>query len=135
METDKATMDMETPAEGYLAKILVEPGIKDLPLGKVREKDCVYALCTQFLSLALALSLSLSLSLQPLCVIVEEEGDVPAFADFVADETASPTSTTVSKIILHIIIDSLFLTLKCKNAHTHVCTCTHTCKNTHTHTG
>ena len=30
-------MDMETPSEGYLAKILVEPGIKDLPLGKVRK--------------------------------------------------------------------------------------------------
>ena len=36
VETDKATMDMETPAEGFLAKILVEPGVKDLPLGKVR---------------------------------------------------------------------------------------------------
>ena len=35
VETDKATMDMETPSEGFLAKILVEPGIKDLPLGKV----------------------------------------------------------------------------------------------------
>ena len=35
VETDKATMDMETPGEGYLAKILVEPGVKDLPLGKV----------------------------------------------------------------------------------------------------
>lgn len=37
VETDKATMDMETPGEGYLAKILVEPGIKDLPLQKVRK--------------------------------------------------------------------------------------------------
>ena len=36
VETDKATMDMETPGEGYVAKILVEAGIKDLPLGKVR---------------------------------------------------------------------------------------------------
>lgn len=35
VETDKATMDMETPSEGYLAKILVDPGVKDLPLGKV----------------------------------------------------------------------------------------------------
>ena len=30
-------MDMETPGEGFLAKILVEAGVKDLPLGKVSE--------------------------------------------------------------------------------------------------
>ena len=35
VETDKATMDMETPATGYLAKILVPAGTKDIPLGKV----------------------------------------------------------------------------------------------------
>ena len=35
IETDKATMDMETPREGYLAKILVPAGTKDIPLGKV----------------------------------------------------------------------------------------------------
>ena len=32
-------MDMETPCEGYLARILVEPGVKDLPLGKVRNSN------------------------------------------------------------------------------------------------
>ena len=37
VETDKATMDMETPATGYLAKILVPAGSKDLPLGKVEQ--------------------------------------------------------------------------------------------------
>ena len=37
VETDKATMDMETPAEGYLARIIVPAGSKDLPLGKVRD--------------------------------------------------------------------------------------------------
>ena len=37
VETDKATMDMETPAEGYLARIIVPAGSKDLPLGKVRK--------------------------------------------------------------------------------------------------
>ena len=36
VETDKATMDMETPATGYLAKILMPAGSKDLPLGTVR---------------------------------------------------------------------------------------------------
>lgn len=35
VETDKATMDMETPREGYLAKILVPGGTKDIPLGTV----------------------------------------------------------------------------------------------------
>ena len=36
VETDKAVMDMETPSTGYLAKIIVPAGSKDLPLGKVR---------------------------------------------------------------------------------------------------
>lgn len=35
IETDKATMDMETPSTGYLATILVPEGSKDLPLGKL----------------------------------------------------------------------------------------------------
>ena len=38
VETDKATMDMETPSEGYLAKIIIPAGSKDLPLGKVRRE-------------------------------------------------------------------------------------------------
>ena len=35
IETDKATMDFETPEEGYLAKILIPAGSKDVPIGKV----------------------------------------------------------------------------------------------------
>jgi pyruvate dehydrogenase E2 component (dihydrolipoamide acetyltransferase) len=35
IETDKATMGFETPEEGYLAKILVPAGTKDVPVGKV----------------------------------------------------------------------------------------------------
>ena len=35
IETDKATMGFETPEEGYLAKILIEAGAKDVPIGKV----------------------------------------------------------------------------------------------------
>ena len=35
IETDKATMGFETPEEGYLAKILVPAGSKDVPLGQV----------------------------------------------------------------------------------------------------
>ena len=35
IETDKATMGFETPEEGYLAKIILPAGTKDVPLGKV----------------------------------------------------------------------------------------------------
>lgn len=35
IETDKATMGFETPEEGYLAKILVSAGSKDVPIGKL----------------------------------------------------------------------------------------------------
>ncbi|KAG0716604.1 DLAT component of pyruvate dehydrogenase complex, mitochondrial [Chionoecetes opilio] len=38
IETDKATMGMETPEEGVLAKILVPAGEKDVPLGRSSEK-------------------------------------------------------------------------------------------------
>lgn len=38
IETDKATMEMETPEEGYLAKILVPGGTKDVPVKDV--SDC-----------------------------------------------------------------------------------------------
>lgn len=35
IETDKAIMDFETPEEGFLAKILVDAGQKDVTVGKV----------------------------------------------------------------------------------------------------
>jgi len=35
IETDKATMDFETPEEGYLARILQPDGTKDVPIGAV----------------------------------------------------------------------------------------------------
>ena len=35
IETDKATMGFETPEEGYLAKIIIPAGSKDVPIGKV----------------------------------------------------------------------------------------------------
>lgn len=38
IETDKATMGFETPEEGYLAKILIPAGTKEVPIGKVRCK-------------------------------------------------------------------------------------------------
>lgn len=36
IETDKAIMDFETPEEGYLAKIMVPAGQKDVTVGKVQ---------------------------------------------------------------------------------------------------
>ncbi|XP_042330814.1 dihydrolipoyllysine-residue acetyltransferase component of pyruvate dehydrogenase complex, mitochondrial [Sceloporus undulatus] len=52
IETDKATIGFEVQEEGYLAKILVAEGTRDVPLGT------------------------------PLCIIVEKESDIPAFADY-----------------------------------------------------
>ena len=65
IETDKATMEFETPEEGYLAKILVPAGSKDVPIGKL------------------------------LCVIVENKEDVAAFKDFVAEETVAAPAAAV----------------------------------------
>lgn len=52
IETDKATMGFETPEEGYLAKILIQAGSKDVTIGKL------------------------------VCIIVENESDIAAFADY-----------------------------------------------------
>lgn len=40
IETDKATMGFETPEEGYLAKIIIQAGTKDVPIGKVGLLNC-----------------------------------------------------------------------------------------------
>lgn len=58
IETDKATMGFETPEEGYLARILIQEGSKDVPIGKL------------------------------LCIIVENEADLAAFKDFKDDGAA-----------------------------------------------
>lgn len=52
IETDKATIGFEVQEEGYLAKILVSEGTRDVPLGA------------------------------PLCILVEKESDIAAFADY-----------------------------------------------------
>uniref|UniRef100_A0A8R1HYA1 Acetyltransferase component of pyruvate dehydrogenase complex n=1 Tax=Caenorhabditis japonica TaxID=281687 RepID=A0A8R1HYA1_CAEJA len=62
IETDKATMGFETPEEGYLAKILIQEGTKDVPIGKL------------------------------LCIIVESEADVAAFKDFKDDAAGAPAA-------------------------------------------
>lgn len=55
IETDKATMGFETPEEGYLAKVVIQAGAKDIPIGKL------------------------------LCIIVENQEDVAKFKDYVDD--------------------------------------------------
>jgi len=65
VQTDKAVMEMESMEEGYLAKILVPSGdADDIPVGKA------------------------------VCVMCENEEDVAAFKDYVAEETAETTTAT-----------------------------------------
>mmetsp|Transcript_20426 Transcript_20426/g.38714 ORF Transcript_20426/g.38714 Transcript_20426/m.38714 type:complete len:526 (-) Transcript_20426:99-1676(-) len=60
IETDKAAVDFEAQDDGILAKILKQgPTAVDLPVGT------------------------------PICVVCEEEADVPAFADYVADDAVA----------------------------------------------
>jgi len=59
IETDKATMGFETPDEGFLAKILVPGGSKDVPVGTL------------------------------LCVVVSSASDIAAFKDFTSDSAAA----------------------------------------------
>jgi len=56
IQTDKATMEMESMEEGFVAKILVAEGTEDIPVGK------------------------------PVAVLCEEEGDIAAFAAFEAKD-------------------------------------------------
>ncbi|XP_029667532.1 dihydrolipoyllysine-residue acetyltransferase component of pyruvate dehydrogenase complex, mitochondrial [Formica exsecta] len=60
IETDKATMGFETPEEGYLAKILVPAGTKNVPIGKL------------------------------VCIIVQDESNIVAFKDFKDDTVTAP---------------------------------------------
>ncbi|XP_051533668.1 dihydrolipoyllysine-residue acetyltransferase component of pyruvate dehydrogenase complex, mitochondrial-like [Myxocyprinus asiaticus] len=69
IETDKATIGFEVQEEGYLAKIMITEGTRDVPLGT------------------------------PLCIIVEKESDISAFADYVEMGVATsppPAPTSVS---------------------------------------
>ncbi|KAJ2289866.1 pyruvate dehydrogenase complex dihydrolipoamide acetyltransferase component (E2), partial [Coemansia sp. RSA 2706] len=59
IETDKAQMDFEFQEEGYLAKILAPTGTKDLPIDS------------------------------PVAIIVEDQADVAAFAEFSLDAAKS----------------------------------------------
>lgn len=64
IETDKATMGFETPEEGYLAKILVPAGTKNITIGSL------------------------------VCIIVEDQGNIAAFQNFKDDgiSTTAPTA-------------------------------------------
>ncbi|EPY50037.1 dihydrolipoamide S-acetyltransferase E2 [Schizosaccharomyces cryophilus OY26] len=64
IETDKAQMDFEQQDEGYLAKILIESGAKDVAVGK------------------------------PVAVTVENAEDVEAFKDFSIEDSAPETTET-----------------------------------------
>uniref|UniRef100_A0A8C1XJ22 Acetyltransferase component of pyruvate dehydrogenase complex n=1 Tax=Cyprinus carpio TaxID=7962 RepID=A0A8C1XJ22_CYPCA len=69
IETDKATIGFEVQEEGYLAKILIAEGTRDVPLGT------------------------------PLCIIVEKESDISTFADYVETGVATsppPAPTPVA---------------------------------------
>ncbi|BDA46555.1 Dihydrolipoyllysine-residue acetyltransferase component of pyruvate dehydrogenase complex, mitochondrial [Coccomyxa sp. Obi] len=56
VETDKATMDWESQDDGYMAKLLVPDGTKDIPVGS------------------------------PVAVFVEDQDSVSAFANFTAED-------------------------------------------------
>lgn len=72
IETDKATIGFEVQEEGYLAKILVSEGTRDVPLGT------------------------------PLCIIVEKESDIGAFKDYVetgvVDVSTPPPAPTPTPV-------------------------------------
>ncbi|XP_071876639.1 dihydrolipoamide S-acetyltransferase muc [Bombus fervidus] len=65
IETDKATMGFETPEEGYLAKIIVAAGTKNVAIGKL------------------------------VCIIVPDESSVAAFKDFKDDTPATTPASPV----------------------------------------
>ena len=71
IETDKATMGFETPEEGYLAKILLPGGSKEIPIGKL------------------------------LCIIVSNKEDVEKFANFKPDADEAPGAGTPKPQVRH----------------------------------
>ena len=58
IQTDKATMEMESMEEGWMAKIIVPEGTEDIPVGK------------------------------PVAVLCEEQADIAAFKDYVPEASA-----------------------------------------------
>jgi pyruvate dehydrogenase E2 component (dihydrolipoamide acetyltransferase) len=101
VETDKATMEMESPVSGYIAKILV-------PAGFVEEGDVLAQVETDKATMEMESPVSgyIAKILVPtrdiplgklLCVVTDSESDVPAFKDLQDVETdPSPTEQVVS---------------------------------------
>jgi len=67
VETDKATMGWENQDDGYIAKLLKPSGSQDIPVGT------------------------------PLAILVEDEADVAAFADYKADGAPAPPKPAGAK--------------------------------------
>ena len=66
IQTDKATMEMESMEEGWVAKVLVPEGAEDIPVGK------------------------------PVAVLCEEQADVAAFANYAPTEAATAAAETTT---------------------------------------
>jgi len=66
IETDKSTMEMETPEEGYVAKILLPAGSKDVPINQL------------------------------IAIIVSEEEDIAAFKDYTGDDNSQSPAAEAS---------------------------------------
>ena len=80
IETDKATMEFETPEEGYLAKIFVPAGSRDVPIGQL------------------------------LCIIVQNKEDVEAFKDYVDEggsAVAAPQAVSLGHRLSDILFYAL----------------------------
>ncbi|RUS24037.1 2-oxoacid dehydrogenases acyltransferase-domain-containing protein [Jimgerdemannia flammicorona] len=90
IETDKALMDFECQDEGYIAKILVESGTKDVSIGSV---GISFGVVQMFLGVA-------TTTLHPIVVFVDEQSDVAAFADFTVNDAgvgAAPAAPAAAK--------------------------------------
>jgi len=67
IETDKAVVDFEMQEEGYVAKILYADGAKDVALGEI------------------------------IAILVEDEDDIAAFANYTGDASSAPAQAAPAK--------------------------------------
>jgi pyruvate dehydrogenase E2 component (dihydrolipoamide acetyltransferase) len=77
IETDKAQMDMECQEEGFLAKILIEGGAKDVSVNTVSDRFSKF---------------------KPICVLAENKEDVEKFANFSLQASVSSPSVTTPEV-------------------------------------
>ena len=66
VETDKATMDFENQDDGFVAKLLVPDGAKDIPIGR------------------------------PVAVLVDDARNIPAFAAYTGPDSAAAAAAAAS---------------------------------------